>query len=130
MEPPHFPAEKSPHVAHELLERPFLRCREGVNDTAHTRAVSEWKIPRDRHSMAERGVPTKNSEGVEKSGDLFRSAVMSPACSHLSRNSSHGSAVGFADAQNWSSRSLRSATNWPSCAVSGPDAPSFSRLIA
>ena len=41
-------------------------------------------------------VPTKNSENVEKSGDLFRSAVMSPACSHFSRNSSHGSPVGFA----------------------------------
>ncbi len=38
-------------------------------------------------------LPTKNSENVEKSGDLFRSAEMSPACSHFSRNSSHGSPV-------------------------------------
>jgi hypothetical protein len=43
-------------------------------------------------------VPTKNSEGVEKSGDLFPSAVVSPACIHCSRNSSHGSAFGFAAA--------------------------------
>jgi hypothetical protein len=43
-------------------------------------------------------VPTKNSEGVEKSGDLLRSAIMSPACSLFSRNSSHGSPVGFAAA--------------------------------
>src|SRR5277367_4045574 len=40
----------------------------------------------------------KTPKFVEKSGDLFRSAVMSPACSHFSRNSSHGSPVGFAAA--------------------------------
>lgn len=45
-----------------------------------------------------RPVPTKNSEGVEKSGDLFRSAVVSPTCTHSFRNSSHGSGVGFAAA--------------------------------
>lgn len=40
-------------------------------------------------------VPTKNSEGFEKSGDLFRSVVVSPACNRSSRNSSHGSHVDF-----------------------------------
>ena len=43
-------------------------------------------------------VLTEKSEGVEKSGDLFRSAVVSPTCTHSSRNSSHGSLVGFAAA--------------------------------
>ncbi|MFZ0679443.1 MAG: hypothetical protein WAN07_17225 [Candidatus Binatus sp.] len=75
-------------------------------------------------------VPTKNSESVEKSGDLFRAAVVSPACNLCSRNSSHGSPVGFAAVPNWSLRSLRSGINSPSCAASVPDAASFSRSIA
>ncbi len=49
-------------------------------------------------NSAQMAVLTKNSEGVEKSGDLFRSAVVSPACTHSSRNSSHGSPVGSAAA--------------------------------
>jgi hypothetical protein len=48
-----------------------------------------------------RPIPIKNSKGVEKSGDSFRSAVVSRS----SRNSSHGSAVGFVVAYNWNSRS-------------------------
>jgi hypothetical protein len=75
-------------------------------------------------------VATKNSESGEMSGDLFRPAVVSPACTHCSRNSSHGSPVGFAAASNWSLRSLRSGINSPSCAASVPDAPSFLRSIA
>jgi hypothetical protein len=52
-------------------------------------------------------VPTKNFKSVEKSGDLFRSAVVSPACIHSCRNSSHGSPVVFAAALNWSVVALR-----------------------
>jgi hypothetical protein len=55
---------------------------------------ARWKLLYE----IEAPVPTKNSEGVEKSSDLFRSAVVSPACTHSFRNSSHGSAVGFAAA--------------------------------
>ena len=44
------------------------------------------------------GCPYQKLRSVEKSGDLFRSCVVSPACAHSSRNSTHGSAVGFAAA--------------------------------
>jgi hypothetical protein len=42
----------------------------------------------------------------------------------------HGSLVGFAVARNWSSRSSRSATNWPFCVANVPAAPGFPSSIA
>src|SRR5437763_6801 len=55
---------------------------------------------------------------------------MSRACSHPSRRFFHGSLVGFTVAQNWNSRSLRSATNRQSCVASVPAAPGSLRSIA
>jgi hypothetical protein len=76
------------------------------------------------------GVSTKNSGSIEKPSDLSRPAVVSPACSHTSRSFFHGSLVGFAAARNWTSRSLRSATNWQSYIVSVPAALGSPRSIA
>lgn len=53
-------------------------------------------MSRSRGSGFQKAVPTKNSENVEKSGYSFSSVVVSPACNHSSRKSSHGSSVGFA----------------------------------
>ena len=74
-------------------------------------------------------VPADNSESIEKSSDLSYPAVVSRACSHSSRSFFHGSLVGFAAARNWSSRSLRSATNSQSCVASVPAAPTSPRSI-
>src|SRR5215469_18061702 len=48
---------------------------------------------------------------------------------HSSRRSSPGSLDGSAAARNWSSRFLRSATNWPSCVASGPAVPASAPSI-
>ena len=69
-------------------------------------------------------VSTENSESKQKSSDLSCPAIVSRACSHSARRFFHGSLVGFAAAWNWSSRSLRSATNWQSCIASVLVAPS------
>ena len=56
-------------------------------------------------------VPPENSESMEKATDLSCPAVVSRACSHSAWRFFRGSLVGFAAAWNWSSRSLRFATN-------------------
>jgi len=52
-------------------------------------------------------------------------ALVSRACSDSSRSFFHGSLVGFAAARNWSSRSLRSATNWQCCVASVAAVPAL-----
>ena len=74
-------------------------------------------------------VPTENSESMEKSGDLSCPTVVSRPCSHSARSFFHGSLAGFAAARNWSSRSLRSATNWQSCIASVPSTPDSQRRL-
>jgi hypothetical protein len=60
-------------------------------------------------------VPAENLESIEKTGDLARGPVMSPACSYSSRRCSPGSPAGFANARNWNWSSSRSVTSSLCC---------------